>query len=125
MTADEWSQRIEGELHESNRLMERINAALAGNDATLDDNATALDRDREVLARNELAFLDLRTYLQQTASAFGSIAAEQRAARRERREESRERREESRERREESRDFLNALAAILDRLNQDPPPSSA
>ena len=48
---------------------------------------------------------------QQTASAFGSIAAEQRAARR--------------ARREETRDFLNALSAILDRLDRDPPPSAA
>ena len=29
------------------------------------------------------------------------------------------------ERREESRDFLNALFAILDRLNREPPPSAA
>ena len=81
-------------------------------------NSATLDRDREVLERNEQAFLDLRTYLQQTAAAFGSIAAEQRAARR-------ERRIESRERREEARDYLNALAAILDRLNPEPPPDTA
>jgi len=111
MNAEEWQRRIDGQLAESNRLMERINAALARNDEALNDNAATLERDREVLARNEQAFLDLRTYLQQTATAFGSIAAEQRAARR--------------ERREETRDFLNALSAILDRLSRDPPPGAA
>jgi hypothetical protein len=91
--------------------MARIDASLARNDAALSRNETSLDRDRDVLERNEQAFLDLRTYLQQATTALGLMAAELREGRK--------------QRREESRAYINVLFAILDRLDNGPPPTAA
>ena len=111
MDPEERARRIDEQLAESNALMARIDASLARNDAALGRNETELDRRRAVLERNEQAFLDLRAYLQQVTTVLGALATDIR--------------QNGEAFVEETRAQRQALFAILDRLNPEPPTSPA
>jgi len=97
MDEQEWMRRIDGH-------MDRIDRHL--------------DRGDELMARNERAFLDLRSYLREATIMLGTMAAEMRASTQSINELRREFSEEMQARRA-------ALLAMIDRLNEGPRPSGA
>ena len=125
MDEREWLRRIDDHLEtskdymrEGHELMARIDVTLGRNTEAFkrnteafERNTEAFERNTEAFERNAGAFLDLQAFLQQVTTVLGALLTEQREWRK--------------EQREESRAFLNALFSILDRLDNQPPPSAA
>ena len=101
-------------MREGNELMARIDATM--------------DRIGETMNRNEVAFLDLRRYLDEATSVLGALVSEIRSGKQESREwrrETQDWRRETREWRKETRAWHRALGEKLDRLDNGPQPSGA
>jgi hypothetical protein len=119
MDEQQWLSRID-------RHMERI-------DRHMELGNEHMQLGNELMARNERAFLDLHAYLREATVAIGLMATELRQSGQEWRDELRQSgrawREELRAQRREFTEEMQAqraaLFAILDRLNEQPPPSGA
>lgn len=125
MDEQEWLRRIDEHLEtskhymrEGNELMARIDATMERNQEAIERNIEAIEHSSEAIERNSGtierntgAFVDLGGFLQQVTTVLGAMTADLRAGREAFVEETRAQR--------------RALFAILDRLENGPPPQSA
>jgi chromosome segregation ATPase len=115
MDEQRWLSRIDRHMERIDRHMEQGNEHMQqGNELMREGN--------ELMARNERAFLDLRSYLREATAAIGLLATELRQSGQAWREELRAQR---REFTEEMQAQRGALYAILDRFNEQPPAAGA